>query len=103
MDEIGDMPAPMQAKLLRVIQEGQIFRVGGARPIQLNLRFLAASNKDLKREIQEARFREDLYFRLNVVQNRHSRLKGPAGRHPPAHPLFFIQIQPQVRQAGERH
>ncbi len=68
MDEIGDMPAAMQAKLLRVFQEGQIFRVGGARPIQLNLRFLAASNKDLKREIQEGRFREDLYFRLNVVQ-----------------------------------
>lgn len=68
MDEIGDMPPAMQAKLLRVIQEGQIFRVGGNRPIQLDLRFIAASNKDLKREIQEGRFREDLYFRLNVVQ-----------------------------------
>lgn len=68
MDEIGDMPAAMQAKLLRVIQEGQVFRVGSARPIHLNLRFLAATNKDLKKEIQEGRFREDLYFRLNVVQ-----------------------------------
>ena len=68
MDEIGDMPPAMQAKLLRVIQEGQIFRVGGNRPIQLDWRFIAASNKDLKREIQEGRFREDLYFRLNVVQ-----------------------------------
>uniref|UniRef100_A0A7V4GA64 Sigma-54-dependent Fis family transcriptional regulator n=1 Tax=Desulfobacca acetoxidans TaxID=60893 RepID=A0A7V4GA64_9BACT len=68
MDEIGDMPPSMQAKLLRVIQEGQIFRVGGTRPMQLDLRFIAASNKDLKREIQEGRFREDLYFRLNVVQ-----------------------------------
>ncbi len=68
MDEIGDMPAAMQAKLLRVIQERQIFRVGGNRPIHLDLRFIAASNKDLKREIQEGRFREDLFFRLNVVQ-----------------------------------
>ncbi|MBW1990535.1 MAG: sigma-54-dependent Fis family transcriptional regulator [Deltaproteobacteria bacterium] len=68
MDEIGDMPPSMQAKLLRVIQEGQIFRVGGNRPIRLDLRFIAASNKDLKREIQAGRFREDLYFRLNVVQ-----------------------------------
>ncbi|MEW6262324.1 MAG: sigma-54 dependent transcriptional regulator [Thermodesulfobacteriota bacterium] len=68
MDEIGDMPLSMQAKLLRAIQERQIFRVGGTRPIQLDLRFLAASNKDLKREIQEGRFREDLYFRLNVVR-----------------------------------
>jgi|UniRef100_A0A7C3SI85 two-component system response regulator AtoC len=68
MDEIGDMPPAMQAKLLRVIQERQIFRVGGNRPIQLDLRFIAASNKDLKREIQEGRFREDLFFRLNVVQ-----------------------------------
>jgi two-component system, NtrC family, response regulator AtoC len=68
LDEIGDMPLSMQVKLLRVIQEKQIFRVGGTRPIQLDLRFVAASNKDLKREIKEARFREDLYFRLNVVE-----------------------------------
>ncbi len=67
MDEIGDMPAAMQAKLLRVIQERQIMRVGGNRPMQLDLRFIAASNKDLKQEVQEGRFREDLYYRLNVV------------------------------------
>jgi two-component system response regulator AtoC len=68
MDEIGDMPLSMQGKLLRVIQENQITRVGGNRPIQLNLRFIAATNKDLKRAVAEGRFREDLYFRLNVVQ-----------------------------------
>ncbi len=68
MDEIGDMPLAMQAKLLRVIQERQIFRVGSNRPIQLDLRFIAATNKNLKQEIQGGRFREDLYFRLNVVQ-----------------------------------
>ncbi|MBI5248599.1 MAG: sigma-54-dependent Fis family transcriptional regulator [Desulfomonile tiedjei] len=68
MDEIGDMPLSMQGKLLRVIQERQIIRVGANKPIQLDLRFIAATNKDLKRAISEGRFREDLYFRLNVVQ-----------------------------------
>jgi len=68
MDEIGDMPPSMQAKLLRVIQERQILRVGGNRPLQMDLRFIAASNKDLRKEVREGRFREDLYFRLNVVQ-----------------------------------
>ena len=68
MDEIGDMPPGMQAKLLRVIQDHQILRVGGNKPIQLDLRFIAASNKDLKREVREGRFREDLFFRLNVVE-----------------------------------
>jgi two-component system, NtrC family, response regulator AtoC len=68
MDEIGDMPLTMQAKLLRVIQEKEILRVGGNRPIQLDLRLIAASNKDLKQELTAGRFREDLYFRLNVVQ-----------------------------------
>jgi two-component system, NtrC family, response regulator AtoC len=68
MDEIGDMPLSMQGKLLRVIQENQITRVGGNRPIQLDLRFIAATNKDLKQAVSEGRFREDLYFRLNVVQ-----------------------------------
>ncbi|MCX5890482.1 MAG: sigma-54 dependent transcriptional regulator [Deltaproteobacteria bacterium] len=68
MDEIGDMPPSMQGKLLRVIQEHRISRVGSNKPIQLDLRFLAATNKDLKRAVAEGRFREDLYFRLNVVQ-----------------------------------
>lgn len=68
MDEIGDMPLPMQGKLLRVIQERQIMRVGANKPIQLDLRFIAATNQDLKRAVREGRFREDLFFRLNVVQ-----------------------------------
>ncbi|MGO9175376.1 MAG: sigma-54-dependent transcriptional regulator [Desulfobaccales bacterium] len=68
MDEIGDMPLSMQGKLLRVIQEHRISRVGSNKPIQLDLRFIAATNKDLQRAVAEGRFREDLYFRLNVVQ-----------------------------------
>ncbi len=68
MDEIGDMPLSMQSKLLRVLQERQIIRVGANKPIELDLRFIAATNKDLRRAVLEGRFREDLYFRLNVVQ-----------------------------------
>lgn len=68
MDEIGDMPLSMQGKLLRVIQEKTIMRVGGSRSIQLDVRFIAATNKDLKKAVTDGEFREDLYFRLNVVQ-----------------------------------
>jgi two-component system, NtrC family, response regulator AtoC len=67
LDEIGEMPLAMQVKLLHVIQERQIFRVGGTRPIDLDIRIIAATNKDLQHEVELGAFREDLYFRLNVV------------------------------------
>jgi two-component system, NtrC family, response regulator AtoC len=67
LDEIADMPADMQVKLLRVLQEGQIYRLGNSRPIHLDIRILAASNRDLKTQVDEGLFREDLFFRLNVM------------------------------------
>lgn len=67
LDEIGEMPVTMQVKILHVIQEKRIIRVGGVRPIDLDIRIIAASNKDLKREVGSGNFREDLFFRLNVV------------------------------------
>ena len=67
LDEVGDMSLSAQAKLLRVLQEGVVTRIGGAKPIQVDVRVLAATNKDLEIEIQEQRFREDLLYRLNVV------------------------------------
>lgn len=67
LDEIGDVPASVQVKLLRVLEEMTFERVGGTRTIAVDIRLIAATNKDLKSEVEEQRFREDLYFRLNVV------------------------------------
>jgi transcriptional regulator with PAS, ATPase and Fis domain len=68
LDEIGDMPMDMQVKLLRVLQDGVIYRLGSEKPINTNARILAATNKDLMKLIEEGKFREDLYYRLAVVQ-----------------------------------
>lgn len=68
LDEIGELALPMQVKLLRVLQERQIERLGGTEPIPINIRLLAATNRDLTKEIAEGNFRGDLYYRLNVVQ-----------------------------------
>ncbi len=67
LDEVGDMPMPTQIKLLRVLEEREITRVGDNKPIPVNVRVLAATNKDLEKEIEAGRFRSDLYFRLKIV------------------------------------
>lgn len=68
LDEIGELALPLQAKLLRVLQEREFERVGGTKPIKANVRLIAATNRDLAEEVNKGRFREDLFFRLNVVQ-----------------------------------
>ncbi len=75
LDEIAEMPLDMQVKLLRVLQEGQIYRLGANRPIDLDIRIIAASNRDLETEVKLGNFREDLYFRLNVMTLSLPRLK----------------------------
>ncbi len=67
LDEIGEVPTSIQTKLLRVLQDHEFERVGGTRPIRADIRIIAATNSDLERAVREGRFREDLYYRLNVV------------------------------------
>jgi len=67
LDEIGDMSLSAQAKVLRALQENKITRVGGEKEIKVNVRVVAATNKDLKKEIEKGNFREDLYHRLSVI------------------------------------
>ena len=68
LDEIGDMEMNMQVKLLRVLQERELERVGGTKPIKLNIRVIAATNRNLEQLIKEGKFRQDLYYRLNVIE-----------------------------------
>ncbi len=68
LDEIGDMPLDLQGKLLRVIQEKEVERVGSGKPIKVDVRIIAATNKDLRLMIKESKFREDLFYRLNVIE-----------------------------------
>ncbi|HBP63239.1 MAG TPA: sigma-54-dependent Fis family transcriptional regulator, partial [Desulfosporosinus sp.] len=68
LDEIGDMPIELQVNLLRVLQERKITRVGGQKDIPINIRIIAATNKDLLKAVEEGRFRQDLYYRLNVLR-----------------------------------
>ncbi len=67
LDEIGDMSFPLQAKLLRVLQDREFQRVGGTKTVSVNIRIIAATNKDLRQAVKTGQFREDLYFRLNVI------------------------------------
>ena len=88
LDEVGEMPLELQPKLLRVLQEMEVTPVGASKPVPIDVQVVAATNRDLSVEVEEGRFREDLYFRLNMVE-----LKVPALRERPEDiPLFIAHF-----------
>lgn len=95
LDEIGDMPLEMQVKLLRVLQDGVIYRLGSEKPINTNTRIIAATNKDLKKLISEDKFREDLFYRLAVVQIQLPELKDRREDIKDMTNLFLQQVSEQ--------
>jgi DNA-binding NtrC family response regulator len=101
LDEISEMDIGLQAKLLRAIQEREIDRVGGSKPIKINIRILATSNRDLEAEIKKGTFREDLYFRLNVISLHLAKLAQRLDDIPPLAD-FFVEKYSKANALPQR-
>jgi two-component system nitrogen regulation response regulator NtrX len=102
LDEVGDMALPAQAKVLRALQEGVVTRIGGARPIQVDVRIVAATNKKLGAEIAMGRFRKDLFYRLNVVPITVPPLRERAEDIPDLVAHFARQLDPAPGAAAKK-
>jgi DNA-binding NtrC family response regulator len=100
IDEIGDVPIATQVKLLRFLQEKEIERVGGTKTIKLDVRVLAATNRDLKKRIEEGQFREDLYYRINVISIQMPPLRDRREDIPLLVSSFFARLEKQMGRKG---
>jgi DNA-binding NtrC family response regulator len=98
LDEVGDLRLDLQAKLLRAIQEGEIERVGGTKPIKTEFRLIAATNIDLEKAVKEGRFREDLYYRINVIPVRLPPLRERAEDIPQLAGFFLMRYNAKFRK-----
>ncbi|HVL68950.1 MAG TPA: sigma-54 dependent transcriptional regulator [Vicinamibacterales bacterium] len=98
LDEIGDLRFDLQAKLLRAIQEGEIERVGGSKPIRTDFRLIVATNVDLEKAVKEGRFREDLYYRINVIPIRMPPLRDRLEDLPELARLFLDRYRTKFRK-----
>ncbi len=99
LDEIGELKPDVQAKLLRAIQESEIERVGGSRPIKVDIRLITATNLDLDRAVREGRFREDLYYRINVIPVRLPPLRERTDDLPELASFFIRRYNAKFRKA----
>ena len=88
LDEIGELPLELQPKLLRVLQDGEFERLGSSRTIKVDVRVIAATNRHLEEEVRRGRFREDLWYRLNIFPITVPPSSGTVSRHCPAGGLF---------------
>jgi len=102
LDEIGDMPASLQAKLLRVLQDHEFQRVGGTRTVTVDIRVIAATNRNLKHAVKDGRFREDLFFRLNVVTLTLPPLRERPGDLPQLAEFFLARHARETHKAPMR-
>lgn len=100
LDEIGELPLSMQAKLLRVLQDHTVTRIGGTEPVQLNFRLITATNRDLKTMVAQGTFREDLYYRINVITLAIPPLRERRQDIPRLARYFLTQFQEEL---GRRH
>src|SRR5215203_5045407 len=98
LDEIGDLRFDLQAKLLRAIQEGEIERVGGSKPIRTDFRLIFATNVDLEKAVKDGRFREDLYYRINVIPIRMPPLRDRIEDLPELARLFLSRYRTKFRK-----